>query len=71
MMGGGHNKDKKFINKVYKQILSGKCRLHVVDDKFERRPTRWILLRGFISCWKVICMVCTTKYVAVQLAVMK
>ena len=34
MMGSGYNKDKKFINKVYKQILSGKSRLHVVDDKF-------------------------------------
>jgi len=34
MMGGGYNKDKKFINKIYKQILEGRCRLNVVDDKF-------------------------------------
>jgi dTDP-4-dehydrorhamnose reductase len=33
MMGGGLVKDKKFINKIYKQIRSGKKELFVVDDK--------------------------------------
>ena len=33
MMGGGVSKDKKFINKVYKQIKSGAKELFVVDDK--------------------------------------
>lgn len=33
MMGGGTAKDKKFINKIYKQIKDGKKKLHVVDDK--------------------------------------
>lgn len=33
MMGGGPKKDKKFINKLYRQIKSGKRLLHVVDDK--------------------------------------
>lgn len=33
MMGGGPVKDKKFINKIYKQIKSGKTELYVVDDK--------------------------------------
>lgn len=33
MMGGGIQKDKKFINKIYKQIKSGKKELFVVDDK--------------------------------------
>jgi dTDP-4-dehydrorhamnose reductase len=33
MMGGGPKKDKKFINKIYKQLLSGKQNLAVVDDK--------------------------------------
>lgn len=33
MMGGGPNKDKKFINKLFKQIKAGKKTLHVVDDK--------------------------------------
>ena len=33
MMGGGPKKDKKFINKIYKQILAGNKVLNVVDDK--------------------------------------
>ena len=33
MMGGGLRKDKKFINKIYKQIKSGAKELHVVADK--------------------------------------
>jgi dTDP-4-dehydrorhamnose reductase len=33
MMGGGPDKDKKFINKIYKQLAAGKRLLHVVDDK--------------------------------------
>ncbi len=32
MMGGGR-KDKKFINKIFNQIVSGKTELNVVDDK--------------------------------------
>jgi dTDP-4-dehydrorhamnose reductase len=33
MMGGGYEKDKKFISKVFKQILDGKKELFVVDDR--------------------------------------
>lgn len=33
MMGGGPHKDKKFINKIYKQIQGGATELFVVDDK--------------------------------------
>ncbi|MBK9446936.1 MAG: NAD(P)-dependent oxidoreductase [Betaproteobacteria bacterium] len=33
MMGGGPAKDKKFINKIYKQIRAGTTKLCVVDDK--------------------------------------
>lgn len=33
MMGGGKTLDKKFINKIYKIIQSGKKELHVVSDK--------------------------------------
>ena len=33
MMGGGPAKDKKFINKIYKQICAGSTELFVVDDK--------------------------------------
>jgi len=34
MMGGGPKKDKKFINKIYKQVKSGKKELFIVNDKF-------------------------------------
>ena len=33
MMGGGYGKDKKFINKIFKQIMDGKKELFVVEDK--------------------------------------
>ena len=33
MMGGGPRKDKKFVNKIYKQIHAGATELFVVDDK--------------------------------------
>ena len=33
MMGGGPNKDKKFIQKIMKQIQDGKKELHIVNDK--------------------------------------
>jgi dTDP-4-dehydrorhamnose reductase len=33
MMGGGPQKDKKFINKIIKQLVSGKRDLHIVNDK--------------------------------------
>lgn len=33
MMGGGPTKDKKFINKIFKQIVAGATELKVVNDK--------------------------------------
>lgn len=33
MMGGGPEKDKKFVNKIIKQIRNGNKKLYVVDDK--------------------------------------
>jgi len=33
MMGGGPSKDKKFINKIYQQIMDGVTNLNAVDDK--------------------------------------
>lgn len=33
MMGGGPDKDKKFINKLIKQLVSGKRELFIVNDK--------------------------------------
>ncbi|SVB81715.1 uncharacterized protein METZ01_LOCUS234569, partial [marine metagenome] len=34
MMGGGPNKDKKFINKIMDQLKQGKKEIFVVNDKF-------------------------------------
>jgi len=34
MMGGGPEKDKKFINKLYKQIRAGSNEIFVVNDKY-------------------------------------
>lgn len=34
MMGGGHEKDKKFIQKIMKQLKDGNKEIHVVHDKF-------------------------------------
>jgi len=34
MMGGGPKKDKKFVQKIMKQIKDGKKEIFVVDDKF-------------------------------------
>jgi dTDP-4-dehydrorhamnose reductase len=33
MMGGGPTKDKKFINKLVKQLVAGKRELFIVNDK--------------------------------------
>ena len=33
MMGGGRNKDKKFVNKIINQIINGKTILNIVNDK--------------------------------------
>jgi dTDP-4-dehydrorhamnose reductase len=33
MMGGGPNVDKKFVNKIMKQVKAGSTELNVVDDK--------------------------------------
>jgi dTDP-4-dehydrorhamnose reductase len=33
MMGGGKSLDKKFVNKIFKQIKNRVNKLHVVDDK--------------------------------------
>jgi dTDP-4-dehydrorhamnose reductase len=48
MMGSGPNKDKKFINKLMKQINEGKKELFIVDDK-DGTPT---YTRDFVNTVK-------------------
>jgi dTDP-4-dehydrorhamnose reductase len=46
MMGGGPRKDKKFINKIYKQIVAGEKQLHVVNDKAGTPTYTWDFAAG-------------------------
>jgi len=48
MMGGGPAKDKKFINKIYKQLLTGQRELKVVTDKAGTPTYTWDFARGII-----------------------
>jgi dTDP-4-dehydrorhamnose reductase len=49
MMGGGPRKDKKFINKIYKQIVAGATELRVVDDKLGTPTYTHDFARGLVS----------------------
>jgi len=46
MMGGGPNKDKKFINKIYKQIKQGADTLNIVGDKYGSPTYTWDFAKG-------------------------
>ena len=48
MMGGGPNKDKKFINKIYMQIKNGGKILRVVDDKLGTPTYTYDFAKGLI-----------------------
>ena len=63
MMGGGPKKDKKFVQKMMKQLKAGKADLHVVNDKdgtptytFDFARNVDLLLRN--ELWGVYNMVC-------------
>jgi dTDP-4-dehydrorhamnose reductase len=49
MMGGGPRKDKKFVNKIYKQIASGATELNVVDDKLGTPTYTYDFARGLFK----------------------
>ncbi len=76
MMGGGPAKDKKFVNKIYKQLAAGKRVLHVVDDKlgtptythdFARGLSR-LLESDLYGLYNQVCEGSGTRYdVAVEL----
>lgn len=63
MMGSGPNKDKKFIQKIMKQLKDGKRELHIVNDK-DGTPTythdfaRNVMLLLKSEYWGIYNMVC-------------
>ncbi|MFA6074528.1 MAG: NAD(P)-dependent oxidoreductase [Negativicutes bacterium] len=69
MMGGGPDKDKKFVNKIMKQILSGRKVLRIVDDKFGT-PTytrdfaenvKLLVSKGYYGVYNVVCNGLTSR----------
>jgi dTDP-4-dehydrorhamnose reductase len=48
MMGGGPRKDKKFINKIFKQVAAGARELRVVDDKLGTPTYTHDFARGIV-----------------------
>ena len=56
MMGAGTRKDKKFIQKIIKQISDGKKLLHIVNDKLGT-PTYTILLGCLLKRNSVACLI--------------
>jgi dTDP-4-dehydrorhamnose reductase len=75
MMGGGPDKDKKFVNKIYQQIISCKKELFVVDDKlgtptytydFARSISK-VIETGFYGLYNQVCGGSCSRYdVAVE-----
>jgi len=74
MMGGGPNKDKKFVFKVLKQIKDGKNTLNVVDDKlgtptytFDFAENAKIILENQIwGLYNLVCQGTTGRYEVAQ-----
>jgi dTDP-4-dehydrorhamnose reductase len=63
MMGGGPAKDKKFVQKIMKQIKDGKTELYVVNDK-DGTPTythdfarnvKLLLTKGYWGLYNMVC----------------
>jgi dTDP-4-dehydrorhamnose reductase len=69
MMGGGPEKDKKFINKLVKQLVSGKRDLYIVNDR-DGTPTytidfaknvRALIEKEFWGVYNLVCSGQTTR----------
>ncbi len=63
MMGGGPSKDKKFVQKIMKQIKDGRKELYVVNDK-DGTPTythdfarnvKLLLAKGYWGLYNMVC----------------
>jgi len=70
MMGGGPRKDKKFVNKIIKQIESGTVELNVVDDKLGTptytydfaRNVFELLKTNFYGVYNMVCNGDSSRY---------
>jgi dTDP-4-dehydrorhamnose reductase len=70
MMGGGYSKDKKFINKLMKQLVAGKTELFIVNDK-DGTPTftidfaknvKLLLEKQYWGLYNLVCKGQTSRY---------
>jgi dTDP-4-dehydrorhamnose reductase len=69
MMGGGPSKDKKFVNKLMKQLKAGKKELHIVNDKMGTPTythdfaanTKALLESGFWGLYNMVCEGITSR----------
>lgn len=70
MMGGGPKKDKKFIQKIMKQIKDGNKNLHIVNDKLGT-PTythdfaanvKFLIKKGQRGLFNMVCRGLTSRY---------
>lgn len=63
MMGGGPKKDKKFVQKIMKQLKAGKTELHIVNDKLGvptythdfAANTRAVLEKQYWGLYNMVC----------------
>jgi dTDP-4-dehydrorhamnose reductase len=70
MMGGGPNKDKKFVSKILKQIKNGKSVLKVVDDKLGTptythdfvRTIDKVILSNYYGVFNLVCEGLCSRY---------
>ena len=68
-MGGGPNKDKKFIQKIMKQIKEGKKELFIVNDKFGTptythdfaKNVKLILEKEYWGLYNLVCQGVTSR----------
>lgn len=74
MMGGGPEKDKKFVNKILKQIESGTKELFVVNDKlgtptytydFARNVVK-LLETGYYGIYNMVCEGDASRYLVAK-----
>jgi len=74
MMGGGPRKDKKFIQKIMKQLKDGKTELFVVNDKFGTptythdfaRNVSLLLQKEYWGLYNMVCGGVTSRLEVVQ-----